>query len=91
MTGDDTTGKAGPEVEFGADPAVGQGPQVIEDLMRQQAEAMQALFTPFLPTAQSSLPEPAQMQDWAMSAAKLQKMWLDFTAEQAGKMRPICR
>ena len=88
MTGDDTTGKAGPEVEFGADPAVGQGPQVIEDLMRQQAEAMQALFTPFLPTAQSSLPEPAQMQDWAMSAAKLQKMWLDFTAEQAGKIEP---
>jgi len=29
------------------------------------------------------------MQHWAMSAAKLQKMWLDFGAEQAGQVEPV--
>lgn len=82
------SGDKEPEVEFTADPAPSAGPQVVEDLLRQQAEAVQALMTPFLPTAESTLPEPADMQDWAMSAAKLQKMWLDFSAEQAGRLEP---
>ena len=62
---------------------------VIEDLMRKQGEAMQALFAPFMPTAEASPPDPADLQHWAMSAAKLQKMWLDFGAEQAGRIEPL--
>ena len=61
---------------------------VIEDLVRKQGEALQALFTPFMPTTQSAPPDPAELQHWAMSAAKLQKMWLDFGAEQSGKIEP---
>ncbi|EGD57694.1 Poly(R)-hydroxyalkanoic acid synthase, class I [Novosphingobium nitrogenifigens DSM 19370] len=62
---------------------------VLEDLVRKQGEAFQALFSPFLPTAQTPPPDPADIQHWAMSAAKLQKMWLDFGAEQAGKVEPM--
>ena len=62
---------------------------VIEDFMRQQGEAMQAMFAPFLPTASTPTPGPADMQHWAMSAAKLQKMWLDFGAEQMGQAEPV--
>jgi polyhydroxyalkanoate synthase len=58
---------------------------VIEDLFRQQGEAVQALFAPFLPTADARVPDPMDLQHWAMSAAKLQKMWLDFGAEQVGQ------
>jgi len=61
---------------------------VVEDLMRQQGEAMQALFAPFLPTSSTPAPDPTDMQHWAMSAAKLQKMWLDYGAEQAGQIEP---
>ena len=62
---------------------------VVEDMLRQQAEAMQALFAPFLPTSTTPPPDPTDMQHWAMSAAKLQKMWLDYGAEQAGKAEPL--
>lgn len=62
---------------------------VVEDLLRQQSEAMQALFAPFLPTSSTPPPDPTDMQHWAMSAAKLQKMWLDFGAEQAGQVEPV--
>jgi len=61
---------------------------VVEDLLRQQGEAMHALFAPFLPTTSTPPPEATDMQHWAMSAAKLQKMWLDFSAEQAGRVEP---
>jgi polyhydroxyalkanoate synthase len=61
---------------------------VVEDLLRQQGEAMRVLFSPFLPTSSTPPPDPTDMQHWAMSAAKLQKMWLDFGAEQAGKAEP---
>ncbi len=59
---------------------------VVEDLMRQQGEALQALFAPFLPTSSTPAPDPTDMQHWAMSAAKLQKMWLEYGAEQAEPM-----
>ncbi|MDF8331942.1 PHA/PHB synthase family protein [Novosphingobium cyanobacteriorum] len=61
---------------------------VVEDLFRKQGEAMQAMFSAFLPTAETPPPDPTDIQHWAMSAAKLQKMWLDFGAEQAGQMEP---
>jgi polyhydroxyalkanoate synthase len=73
----------------GTTPPANDDAAVIEDLMRKQGEVLQALFTPFMPTAQSTPPDPADVQHWAMSAAKLQKMWLDFGAEQAGRIEPM--
>lgn len=73
----------------GNEPPAGTDAAVIEDLVRKQGEALQALFTPFMPTTQASPPDPADVQHWAMSAAKLQKMWLDFGAEQAGRFEPM--
>ncbi|MFN3553237.1 MAG: PHA/PHB synthase family protein [Novosphingobium meiothermophilum] len=62
---------------------------VFEDLVRQQGEAMRALFAPLVPGAEAISTDPAELQHWAMSAAKLQKMWLDFSAEQAGHVEPV--
>ena len=63
---------------------------VFEDLFRQQGEAMRAMFAPLMPSgAASAVPDPADMQHWAMSAAKLQKMWLDFGAEQSVHVEPM--
>lgn len=62
---------------------------VFEDLFRQQGEAMRALFAPLVPGAEVASTDPADLQHWAMSAAKLQKMWLDFSAEQAGQVEPM--
>lgn len=62
---------------------------VFEDLFRQQGEAMRAMFAPLVPGAESVTTDPADLQHWAMSAAKLQKMWLDFSAEQAGQVEPM--
>ena len=62
---------------------------VVEDLFRQHGEALQAMFTPFMPTHHMPAPDPSDLQHWAMSAAKLQKMWLDFGAEQSGLIEPM--
>lgn len=75
---------SGPETPPGAD----LQPAVFEDLFRQQGEVMQAFFAPLMPAAPSPGTDPADMQHWAMSAAKLQKMWLDFGAEQAAHTPP---
>ncbi|WP_298285159.1 class I poly(R)-hydroxyalkanoic acid synthase [Novosphingobium sp.] len=68
-------------------------PIVLEDLFRQQGEAFRAMFTPLMPSglggAEALPTDPADLQHWAMSAAKLQKMWLDFSAEQAGHIEPV--
>ena len=81
--------KANKEYAFMADP-INDDPPAFEDLVRQQGETMRALFAPFAPalmgggTAMTTMAEPADLQHWGMSAAKLQKMWLDFAAEQGG-------
>ena len=63
---------------------------VFEDLFRQQGEAMRAMFAPLMPVgAENTVPDTADMQHWAMSAAKLQKMWLDFGAEQSVHVEPM--
>ena len=64
-------------------------PVVFEDLFRQQGEAMQAMFAPLMPGVESMSVDPSDLQHWAMSAAKLQKMWLDFSAEQTGHIEPM--
>ncbi|CAM3980021.1 Poly-beta-hydroxybutyrate polymerase [Novosphingobium lubricantis] len=61
---------------------------VFEDLFRQQGEAFRAMFTPLMPAGELPVADPSDLQHWAMSAAKLQKMWLDFNAEQAGHIEP---
>lgn len=67
---------------------LGNEAPVFEDLVRQQGEAMRALFAPFasalIPAGATNtmLTEPADLQHWGMSAAKLQKMWLDFAADR---------
>ncbi len=62
---------------------------VMEDLMLMQGDTLQAMFAPFMPTHDSQALTPTDVQHWAMSAAKLQKMWLDFGAEQAGTLEPV--
>ncbi|MBA4355289.1 MAG: class I poly(R)-hydroxyalkanoic acid synthase, partial [Novosphingobium sp.] len=62
---------------------------VFEDLFRQQGEAMRSMFAPLMPGGDNAVPDPADLQHWAMSAAKLQKMWLDFSAEQSGHIEPM--
>lgn len=62
---------------------------VLEDLFRKQGEALQAAFAPFVPMPEAGTLDPADIQHWAMSAAKLQKMWLDFSADQAGNAEPM--
>ena len=88
VTPDIAPDMAGPATGDAADDTI-----VIEDLMRQQGAALQALFAPLMTGAMAgtpiSPPEPGDMQHWAMSAAKLQKMWLDFGAEQAGRIEPL--
>ena len=46
---------------------------VFEDLLRQQGEAMRAMFAPLMPGTEGLSADPAELQHWAMSAAKLQK------------------
>ncbi|MDE2560641.1 MAG: class I poly(R)-hydroxyalkanoic acid synthase [Sphingomonadales bacterium] len=62
---------------------------VFEDIVRQQGEALHALLAPFVGDEMSRVPEPGDLQHWGMSAAKLQKMWLDFAAEHAGDHGPM--
>jgi polyhydroxyalkanoate synthase len=71
-----------------AKPPMAADSAVFEDLFRLQTEAMQALAAPFLPTAHAKAPDPGDFQHWAMSGAKLQKMWLDFLAEQTAVAEP---
>ena len=68
-------------------------PTTFEKLREMQGDAMQQffgqqMFGQFLPGAPATLPEPADAQQWALVAGKLQKMWLDFSAEQATKGQP---
>lgn len=61
---------------------------VFEDLARQQMEMVQGIFAQALPGTPATVPDIADLQHWSLSAAKLQKMWLDYAAEQAGKAEP---
>lgn len=61
---------------------------VLEDIFRQQAEVIQSLYANSLPGIPAPVTDPADAQHWAMSAAKLQKMWLDYSADLAGKTEP---
>ena len=61
---------------------------VLEDIFRQQLETVQSLLSQAVPGISAAASSPADMQHWAMSAAKLQKMWLDYSADQAGRAEP---
>src|SRR5215207_3367298 len=59
-------------------------PSLFEKLRAKQSETLRRAFGQFLPGAPSALPEPTDLQHWGLVGAKLQKMWLEFQAEQAG-------
>lgn len=61
---------------------------VIEDIFRQQVEMAQSFVSNLMPGIPAAAATPSDMQHWAMSAAKLQKMWLDYSAEQVGRAEP---
>jgi polyhydroxyalkanoate synthase len=63
-------------------------PTMIEKLRAMQGDALQQIFGQYLPGAPEALPQPADVQQWAMVAGKLQKMWLDFSAEQTAAGQP---
>ena len=62
---------------------------VFEDLVRQQVDAVQSLWSQSLPGSAAKVPDLTDLQHWSLSAAKLQKMWLDFGAQQASRAEPL--
>ncbi len=64
------------------DPLLDDPPTLLEKLRGMQDDATRQMFGQFLPGAPEALPEPADIQQWAMAGAKLQKMLLDYQAEQ---------
>ena len=67
-------------------------PTMFEKLREMQGETLQnfgqQMFGQLLPGAPATLPQPADAQQWAMVGGKLQKMWLDYAAEQVTKGQP---
>ena len=61
---------------------------VFEDIIRQQVGAVQDLFSQAVPGMTGKVPDASDLQHWSMSAAKLQKMWLEYSAEQAAAAEP---
>ena len=64
------------------DPLLDDPPTLLEKLRGMQDDATRQMFGQFLPGAPETLPEPADFQQWAMAGGKLQKMLLDYQAEQ---------
>ena len=64
------------------DPLLDDPPTLLEKLRGMQDDATRQMFGQFLPGAPETLPEPADLQQWAMAGGKLQKMLLDYQAEQ---------
>ena len=75
-----------------SDPLHDDPPTMLEKLREMQGDALQSfgqqMFGQFLPGAPATLPQPADAQQWAMVGGKLQKMWLDYAAEQVAKGQP---
>jgi len=63
-------------------------PTFLEKLTAMQAEAVKQMFAQVLPGAPAQMPEPGDVQQWALVAGKLQKMWLDYSAEQMAHGQP---
>ena len=63
-------------------------PTPLEKLTEMQSEALRRMFGQALSVAPAQMPEPGDVQQWAMVGTKLQKMWLDYVAEQAAHGRP---
>jgi polyhydroxyalkanoate synthase subunit PhaC len=63
-------------------------PSLLETLTAMQSDAARQMFGQVLPGAPAALPDPADAQHWALVAGKLQKMWLDYAAEQLAAGQP---
>jgi len=70
------------------DPLLDDPPTLLEKLRGMQDDATRQMFGQFLPGAPETLPEPADLQQWAMAGGKLQKMLLDYQAEQLAAGSP---
>lgn len=60
---------------------------LLEDFMRMQTQAMQAMFAPFL-SGNSVSPSPSDVTDWASVANRLQTLWAEFQTSQARSNEP---
>ena len=70
------------------DPMLDDPPTLLEKLRAMQDDATRQMFGQYLPGAPETLPEPADLQQWALAGSKLQKMWLDYSAEQMAAGSP---
>ena len=70
------------------DPILDDPPTLLEKLRAMQDDATRQMFGHYLPGAPEVLPEPVDLQQWALSGSKLQKMWLDYSAEQMASGSP---
>lgn len=71
------------------DPMLDDPPTLLEKLRAMQDDATRQMFGQYLPGAPETLPEPADLQQWALAGSKLQKMWLDYSAEQMASGNPL--
>ncbi len=60
---------------------------LLEDFMRMQTQAMQAIFAPFL-SGNSVSPSPSDVTDWASVSNRLQTLWAEFQTSQARSNEP---
>lgn len=60
---------------------------LLEDFMRMQTQAMQAMFAPFL-SGNSVSPSPSDITDWASASNRLQALWAEFQTSQARSNEP---
>ena len=70
------------------DPLLDDPPTLLEKMRAMQDDATRQMFGQFLPGAPETMPGPADLQQWAMAGSKLQKMWLDYLAEQMAAGSP---
>jgi len=62
---------------------------MLDKLSEMQSEALRQMFAQVLPGAPAQMPEPADVEQWTLVAGKLQKMWLDYAAEQMAHGQPL--
>ena len=61
----------------------GDAADILSELMRTQTDAAKAFFGQLFPGMKVTPSEAADAAQWTEIAQRMQKMWLDFQAEQA--------
>lgn len=70
----------------GSTPDLPQAPDLLNTLLRSQAEAVTQLLGQVVPGAGGELPDASEAAHWLEVGKRLQTMLLDFQAEQAGRI-----